>query len=70
MIPRTTKNQIHFLNKLCLKYVNSLPASGNFFCLLIIFTNCLDLDQDQQNVGADLDPNCLTLIVFLKKVNL
>ena len=30
-------------------------------CLLIIFTNSLDPDQVQQNVGPELDPNCLIL---------
>ena len=39
---------------------NSLSARGNFCCLLIIFTNSLDPDQARQNVGPDLDPNCLT----------
>ena len=34
--------------------------------LLIIFANSLDPDQDQQNVGPDLDPNCLTLMPFLE----
>ena len=29
--------------------------------LLINFSNSFDPDQDQQNVGPDLDPNCLTL---------
>ena len=42
---------------------------SKFFRLLIIFANCLDPDQDQQNIGPDLDPNCLTLRYFLKKVN-
>ena len=32
-------------------------ASCDFCRLLIIFTNSLDPDQDQQNVGPDLDPN-------------
>ena len=27
----------------------------------IIFANSLDLDQARQNVGPDLDPNCLIL---------
>ena len=27
----------------------------------IIFANNLEPDQDRQNVGPDLDPNCLTL---------
>ena len=39
---------------------NSLPARGDFCCLLIIFANSLDPDQARQNVGPDLDPNCLT----------
>ena len=43
--------------------VKSLQASGGFCCLLH-FANCLDPDQDQQNVSSVLDPNCLTLIVF------
>ena len=34
--------------------------------LLIIFPNSLDPDQARQDVGPDLDPNCLSLIVFLK----
>ena len=38
----------------------SLPASGNFCHLLITFANSLDPDQARQNVGPDLDPNCLT----------
>ena len=36
--------------------------------LLITFANSLDPDQDQQNVGPDLDPNCLCRTHdFLKK---
>ena len=35
--------------------------------LLIIFANSLDPDQARQNVRPDLDPNCLTLMVILKK---
>ena len=32
------------------------------FCRLqMVFANNLGPDQDQQNVGPDLDPNCLTL---------
>ena len=34
---------------------------------LITFGNSLDPDQDQQNVGPDLDPNSLTLMIFLKE---
>ena len=36
-------------------------ASINFCHLGITFANKLNPDQDQQNVGPDLDPNCLTL---------
>ena len=37
--------------------------------LLITFANSLDPDQDQQNVGPDLDPSCLCRTHFLEKVN-
>ena len=50
----------------------SLPEV--FFRLLITFANSLNPDQDRQNVGPDLDPNCLCqngsklcVIVFLKE---
>ena len=39
---------------------NSLPARGDFCCLLITFQNSLDPDQARQNVVPDLDPNSLT----------
>ena len=39
---------------------NSLPTSGDFCHLLITFANSLDPDQARQNVGPDLDSNCLT----------
>ena len=42
-------------------FLNSLPASGKFCHLLIIFANSLDPDQARQNVGPDLDPNRITL---------
>ena len=57
------------MNLLLMTYVyhsNSLPASGDFCRLLLIFANSFDPDQDRQDVGPDLDPNCLTLTVFLK----
>ena len=41
--------------------VSNFLASGDFCCLLITFANSLDPDQDRQDVGPDLDPNCLTL---------
>ena len=38
------------------------PSESSDFChLMIIFTNSSDPDQDQQNVGPDLDSNRLTL---------
>ena len=36
--------------------------------LLITFANSLDPDHDQQNVGPDLDSNCLCCTHFLKKL--
>ena len=33
---------------------------GDFCCVRIIFANSLDPDQALQNVGLDLDLNCLT----------
>ena len=41
--------------------INSLPGRGGFHCLLTTFANSMDPDQDRQNVGPVLDPNCLTL---------
>ena len=40
---------------------NSLNISGEFYLLMIAFANSFDPDQDEQNVGLFLDPNCLTL---------
>ena len=40
---------------------NSFHDSGDFCRLLITFANSLDTDQARQNVGPDLDPNCLML---------
>ena len=36
-------------------------------CLLITFANSLDQNQAWQNIGPDLDPNCFSLMVFLKE---
>ena len=41
--------------------LNSFLVRGDFCCLLIIFANSLDPDQNQHNVGPDLNPNRLTL---------
>ena len=48
------------------KVFNSFPASGDFCHLLITFADSLDPDQARLNVGLNMDPNCLTLMVFLK----
>ena len=54
-------------NEKKISIINSLPASGNVCNLLMTFANSLDPDQDRKDVGPDLDPNCLTLIVLLKE---
>ena len=38
------------------------------FCRLITFANSLDPVQSQHLVGPDLDPNCLTQMVFLEEL--
>ena len=54
------KNGVRYNNICCLlpSVVNLLPTESR---LLITLANSLDPDQAQQNVGPDLDPNCLTL---------
>ena len=42
----------------CVGKFNSSLASGNLCRPLVTFANSLDPDQDRQNVGPDLDPNC------------
>ena len=56
MIPKLPK--IYIFKRYLIK---SFPTSGNFCRLLIIFANSSDPDQARQNVGPDLDPNCLTV---------
>ena len=41
--------------------INYFLASSDFCHLLKTYANSLDPDQDRQNVGPDLDSNCLTL---------
>ena len=48
------------VDRLCSSVTNYFLASDDFCRLLITFANSWDQDQDQQNVGADLDPNRLT----------
>ena len=40
----------------------NLLAGGEFCCLLITFANRFVPDQARQNVGPDLDPNCLNSV--------
>ena len=52
----------------CLRVpLNSYLASNDFCCPLKFFENSFDPDQDRSSFGPDLEPNCLTLIVFQKK---
>ena len=53
--------------------VNAFLASGDICRLMLIFANSLDPDQALQDIGPDLDPNCLLLCWysgknFLKKL--
>ena len=48
-------------------YIISLSLLAATCHLLIIFANILNPEQDRQNVGPDLDPNCWTLIAFRKE---
>ena len=52
--------------KLCISWLlcNSLPASGELCRQKIPFANGLNPDQDRQNVGPDLDTNCLTFYLW------
>ena len=45
----------------------NLSASEDFCCLLPTFVNSLVIDQEQLEVGPDLNPDCLTLMVFLEE---
>ena len=46
--------------------IKSLTANGEFCCLLKTFANSLDADQARKNVGPNLVPSCLTLMILLK----
>ena len=46
---------------------NSFYASGNLLSAdNLKFANVSDPEQDRQNIGPDLDPNRLKLIVLIK----
>ena len=49
-----------------LSLIKSFFNIVSWCCLLISFANSLEPDQAGYNVGPDLGPNCLILIVFLK----
>ena len=61
------KNKHSKIMHLWFSDVNSFLASSNFCGLLMTFANRLDLVQDGQFVSPDLDPSCLTLMLFLKE---
>ena len=49
---------------------NSFLASRDFCHLQLTFANSLEPDQNRQNDGSDLDPNCFdTLIRVPERVN-
>ena len=48
---------VNLIGQACSIYFLQVAAC----CLLITFANCLEPDQDRQNVDPDLSPNCLTL---------
>ena len=49
-------------------YVLTLSLlATTFSCLLVMFANSLDPDQDRQNISPDLNPNQLTLKEFFEK---
>ena len=48
-------------------FINSLPTSDICCYLLLTFANCLYQDQACQSIGHDIDPNSLTLTIFLKE---
>ena len=45
----------------------TLYACCDYCHLLTMFANNLDPDQAWKNVGPDLDPGCLPLMIFLKE---
>ena len=49
------------IKAMSLRVCAKLTSSVDFCHLLITFANSLDPDQDQQNIGPDLVPNCLAL---------
>ena len=50
------------------RYIIKFLQLFTYYChLLITFANSLDPDQARQNGGPYLNPNCLTLVVFLKE---
>ena len=49
-----------FKNLNAARHFKLFCASSKYCLLLLIFANSFDHDQARQNVGPDLDPNCLT----------
>ena len=51
----------------CCGFLITLPASSEFCGLLATFANSLDPDLSRHSVRPDLDPSCLTLLLFLNE---
>ena len=60
-VHRYFEDEVESLDKLFKSRLNSFLAGCNFCHLLITFANRLDPDKDRQNVGSDINSNCLTL---------
>ena len=64
-MPRIMSDSLLRASAYSLKNINMIFTVFMFYSaywcrLLITFANSLDSDQDRQNVGPDLDLNCLT----------
>ena len=57
----TRESYVHSFCELVGLHLSSYQACHDFSRLLITFANSLDPDQDRQNLGPYLDPNCSTL---------
>ena len=58
-----SKKKQQYFGLVCEIILYLFPCWGGTCHLLIAFANSLDPDQDRQNVGRDLDSNCLTFLM-------
>ena len=70
LLPKKTEFHLKGYTTVAQKFLNLkeliLHASCNFYHLLMNFANSFDPDLVRQIVGPVLEPNCLTLMIFLK----